>query len=69
MISLTHNCTLPRPYSRGGMIQGTKGIWEEDNESIYIDGVSPVDPNYWTAQVGKGRKVHKRVHASAVEGL
>ena len=48
MISLTHNCSLPRPYSRGGVIQGTKGIWEEDNEGIYLVGISPVDPKYWT---------------------
>ncbi len=37
-IVLTHDCTSPRPYSRGGRIQGSKGIWMEDNESIYIDG-------------------------------
>ena len=38
---LTHDTTLPRPYSRGGRVQGTKGIWMEDNASIYIEGVSP----------------------------
>ncbi len=38
---LTHDTTLPRPYSRGGRTQGTKGIWMEDNHSIYIEGVSP----------------------------
>lgn len=47
-ILLTHDCTLPRPYSRGGCIQGTKGIWMEDNRSIFIDGRSPIDPSYWT---------------------
>lgn len=47
-ILLTHDCTLPRPYSRGGRIQGTKGIWQEDNRGIYIDGRSPVDEDYWT---------------------
>lgn len=47
-IVLTHDCTLPRPYSRGGRIQGTKGIWMEDNRSIYIDGRSPVNPDHWT---------------------
>ncbi len=47
-ILLTHDCTLPRPYSRGGRIQGTKGIWMEDNRSIFIEGRSPVDPGYWT---------------------
>lgn len=40
-IQLTHDCTLPRPYSRGGVIRGTKGLWMEDNRSIYLDGVSP----------------------------
>ena len=40
-ILLTHDCTLPRPYSRGGRIQGTKAIWMEDNHSIYVDGVTP----------------------------
>ena len=42
---LTHDTTLPRPYSRGGRVQGTKGIWMEDNRSIYIDGISP--PHTW----------------------
>ena len=40
-ILLTHDCTLPRPYSRGGRIQGTMAIWMEDNRSIYVDGVTP----------------------------
>ena len=37
-IVLTHDCTLPRPYSRGGRIQGTRGLWMEDNRQIYIEG-------------------------------
>ena len=40
-IFLIHDTTLPRPYSRGGRVQGTKGLWMEDNRSIYIEGVSP----------------------------
>ena len=40
-ILLTHDCTLPRPYSRGGRIQGTKAIWMEDSRSIYVDRVTP----------------------------
>ena len=46
-IVLTHDCTLPRPYSRGGYVQGTKGVWEEDNRSIFLEGRSPVDPADW----------------------
>jgi hypothetical protein len=40
-ILLTHDTTLPRPYSRGGRVQGTKGLWYEDNKSIHIEGESP----------------------------
>ncbi len=40
-IVLTHDTTLPRPYSRGGRVQGSKGLWMEDNHSVYIEGVSP----------------------------
>ena len=35
-ILLTHDCTLPRPYSRGGVIRGTKGMWMEDGRAIYL---------------------------------
>lgn len=47
-IVLTHDCTLPRAYSRGGRVQGTKGIWMEDNRSVFIEGRSPEDPGHWT---------------------
>lgn len=47
-IMLIHDCTLPRAYSRGGRVQGTKGLWMEDNRSVFIEGHSPEDPNYWT---------------------
>lgn len=40
-ILLTHDTSLPRPYSRAGRVQGTKGLWMEDNASIYIEGRSP----------------------------
>ncbi|WP_317891261.1 Gfo/Idh/MocA family protein [Paenibacillus oceani] len=40
-ILLTLDTTLPRPYSRAGRVQGTKGIWMEDNNSIHIEGRSP----------------------------
>jgi predicted dehydrogenase len=40
-IQLVHDTTLPRPYSRAGRVQGTKGLWMEDNNSIHIEGRSP----------------------------
>lgn len=42
-IVLTHDTSLPRPYSRGNLLQGTKGIWMEDKNGIFIDGISPRD--------------------------
>jgi hypothetical protein len=38
---LFYSTTLPHPYSRRGRVQGTRGIWTEDNKSIYIEGLSP----------------------------
>ena len=40
-VVLTHDTTLPRPYSRGLRVQGTKGIFLEDNYSVYLEGRSP----------------------------
>lgn len=38
-IVLTHDTTLPRPYSRGNRVQGTKGIWMEDKHGVLLDGM------------------------------
>jgi len=38
-IVLTHDTTIPRAYSRGGLLQGTKGTWSEDSNGILIDGM------------------------------
>jgi len=40
-ILLVHDCSLPRPYSRNYRVHGTKGIYMEDGDKIYLDGVSP----------------------------
>lgn len=50
-IVLTHDCTLPRPYSRGGRVQGTKGIWMEDNASVFLSGLSPENPQHWSPEL------------------
>jgi len=56
LILLTHDTQLPRPYSRAGLVQGTKGIWIEsdigkDDEPplhfrrmgmLHIEGKSPM---------------------------
>lgn len=37
-ILLTLDTTLPRFYSRGFTVQGTKGMYFEDNQSLFLDG-------------------------------
>jgi len=34
--------SLPRPYSRHAVIQGTRGCWDADAGGIYVEGVSKV---------------------------
>ncbi len=45
-ILLTHDTSLPRPYSLGFRVQGTGGLWMDLNKSIYLEGRSP-EPHQW----------------------
>lgn len=40
-VLLQHDTNLPRPYSLGFRVQGTRGLWMDVNRSIYIEGTSP----------------------------
>ncbi len=40
-IVLIHDTNSPRPYSLGFRAQGTKGIWMNDGNQIYLEKVSP----------------------------
>lgn len=44
-ILLQHDTNLPRPYSLGFRVQGTKGLWMDINKSIHIEEVSK--PHRW----------------------
>jgi predicted dehydrogenase len=39
-IIITHDTNLPRPYSLGFRVQGTRGLWEVDGNRIYVEGRS-----------------------------
>jgi hypothetical protein len=45
-VMLSHDTNSPRPYSLNFRVQGTNGIWMRDNDSIYLEGLSP-KPHYW----------------------
>lgn len=51
---LTLDTTLPRAYSRGFEIRGTKGMYLEDNNSFFIDGVHNEDHFKWKKLWGNG---------------
>ncbi len=45
-IIVSHDTNLPRPYSLGFRVQGTKGIWMDVNKSLYLEGISE-KPHRW----------------------
>jgi hypothetical protein len=49
-IMLTHDTHLPRPYSLGFRVQGTKGLWMDVANSIYIEDKSQHDDVWDNAQ-------------------
>ncbi len=49
-IILQHDTNLPRPYSLGFRVQGTKGIWMDVNDSIYIEGMAAKEDEWDKAQ-------------------
>ncbi|MBC9914010.1 Gfo/Idh/MocA family protein [Chitinophaga varians] len=42
-IMLSHDTNSPRPYSLNFRVQGTNGLWMDDQDSIYIEKKSPYD--------------------------
>lgn len=45
-IMISHDTNSPRPYSLGFRVQGSNGIWMDDNDSIYLEDISP-KPHVW----------------------
>lgn len=39
-VTLFHDTNLPRPYSLGFRVQGTKGIWMDVNQSLMLNGLT-----------------------------
>lgn len=69
-ILLTHDTSLPRPYSLGFRVQGTDGLWMDVNQSIYIEGKSPQEHRWEPAQPWLDRYDHPlwKKYASRAEG-
>ena len=46
-VCITLNTTLPHAYSRRFEVHGTKGMYMEDNDSIFLDGDKEHEKNEW----------------------
>ena len=44
-VILQHDTSLPRPYSLGFRVQGTRGLWMDLNRSVHVEGISK--PHEW----------------------
>jgi predicted dehydrogenase len=49
-VLLQHDTNLPRPYSLGFRVQGTRGLWMDINKSLYIEGMSAKHDQWENAQ-------------------
>lgn len=58
-ITLTLDTTLPRAYSRGFHVQGTKGMYMEDNRTVFIDGVHNKYDFEWKEQWNNVEEYYK----------
>ena len=57
-VCITLNTTLPHAYSRRFEVHGTKGMYMEDNDSIFLDGDKEHEKNEWNWKpVGQCRKI------------
>ena len=68
-IVLQHDTSLPRPYSLGFRVQGSKGLWMDINKSVHIEGLSPAH-SWEEAQPYLDRFDHPlwKRHAAAAAG-
>jgi len=68
-IILQHDTSLPRPYSLGFRVQGTKGLWMDVNKSVHVEGISP--PHQWEPFAKYGAQFDHplwKKYAAAAEG-
>ena len=54
-ITLTLDTTLPHYYSRGFTVRGTKGLYEEFTDSVFVDGEDNKFENEWKEKWGNAK--------------
>lgn len=59
-MTLKLDTSLPRPYSRGFEVHGTRGAIFEDNQSVFIDGQDQEFDFEWKKQWGNVEKYYEK---------
>ena len=54
-VTLTLDTSLPRFYSRGFTVQGTRGMFEENSDSVYLDDAEMNHQEHVTLHAGNAR--------------
>ncbi len=66
-VVLNLDTQLPRPYANRWMVQGTKGIYDEEKGSVYLEGVSP-KPGEWEPWAPYEKKYNHRFWSETYAG-
>lgn len=59
-ITLKLDTSLPRYYSRGLLVQGTKGMYNEENDSIFLEGEHDTEHFYWSKHWGNAKNYREK---------
>lgn len=59
-ILLTLDTTLPRYYSRGFAVQGTKGMYQEENNSLFLEEEHKEYHFYWSGNWGNATEYYEK---------
>lgn len=61
LITLTLDTTLPRPYSRGFTVRGTRGMYAEDGNYVFLDnGIDEEDRMVWDRHWNNARDFYEK---------
>ena len=61
-ITLTLDTTLPRAYSRGFQVHGTKATYLEDNNTLFLDGIHNAYEFKWKEQWNNTEQLRKEYY-------
>jgi hypothetical protein len=58
-VIINYDMQLPRPYDNRWMLQGTRGVYSEERDSLYLEGKSPADQQWESFKPYHAEYLHK----------